>query len=323
MAGVSPKTVSRVVNRDPNVKAATRERIEAVIRDAGYQVNRAARSLAGTRSYLIGAFMPAMPSLYYAEIFRGAAKACHQFGYNLVVEEFDHEDGDLLERYEQGLRGARCDALILTPPACDDERLLAVLDRDGMPYVRIAPAKSIGQSAIVNADDSLGVRQLVEHLWATGRRRYAVIGGPVDHAATIVREACFAETLAEMGGKPSGIRIVRSDLRKSLSESGREATLQLLRDAEPPPDAIFAFNDEIAIGAMAAVREHGLTIPDDIAIAGFDDSYAAQLFWPPLTTIHQPIADLAFHAVSIIANENIFDGNKIVLPTKLIVRETA
>ncbi|NIJ35925.1 LacI family transcriptional regulator [Sphingopyxis panaciterrae] len=323
IAGVSAKTVSRVVNRNANVSAATRERIEAAIRETGYHVNQAARSLAASRSFLIGAFMPHLSSFYFAEIFRGAAKACRQYGYHLVVEEFDHGVDTMVDRYEQGLRSARCDALILTPPVCDDERLLAALDRDGMPYVRIAPGIRPGVSAALSADDAQGVQQLARHLWASGRRRFAIIAGPADHAAAMIRENSFVETLAGLGGDPEGILLTRIELHESISESGRAATLDLLRRVDPLPDAIFAFNDEVAIGAMAAARELGLTVPGDVAIAGFDDSYIAQLAWPPLTTIHQPIADLAFQAVGVVASGESFAASQILLPTSLVVRGTA
>ncbi len=322
IAGVSAKTVSRVVNRDANVSAATRERIEAAIRKTGYQINQAARSLAASRSFLIGAFMPHLPSFYFAEIFRGAAKACRQYGYHLVVEEFDHGVDTMVDRYEQGLRSARCDALILTPPVCDDEQLLDALDRDGMPYVRIAPGKRPAVSPTLSADDGQGVRQLVEHLWTSGRRRFAVIAGPADHAAAMIRERSFAAALAEVGGDPARISLTRIELHESISESGRLATLDMLRRADPQPDAIFAFNDEVAIGAMAAARELGLSVPEDIAVAGFDDSYIAQLAWPPLTTIHQPIADLAFQAIGVVAGGDSFNASQILLPTRLVVRGT-
>lgn len=322
IAGVSAKTVSRVVNRNANVSAATRERIEAAIHQTGYRVNQAARSLAASRSFLIGAFMPHLSSFYFAEIFRGAAKACRQYGYHLVVEEFDHGVDTMVDRYEQGLRGARCDALILTPPVCDDERLLEALDRDGMTYVRIAPGTDPGVSAALSADDAQGVRQLAEHLWASGRRRFAIIAGPADHAAAVIRERSFTEALTGLGADPAGILLTRIELHDSISESGRVATLNLLKGAEIMPDAIFSFNDEVAIGAMAAARELGRSVPGDIAVAGFDDSYIAQLSWPPLTTIHQPIADLAFQAVSMVANGDGAAASQILLPTRLVVRGT-
>ena len=212
--------------------------------------------------------------------------------------------------------------MILTPPVCDDEQLLDALDRDGMPYVRISPGKRPGVSPTLSADDGQGVRQLVEHLWTSGRRRFVVIAGPADHAAAMIRERSFAAALAEVGGDPAGISLTRIELHESISESGRLATLDMLRRADPQPDAIFAFNDEVAIGAMAAARELGLSVPEDIAVAGFDDSYIAQLAWPPLTTIHQPIADLAFQAIGVVAGGDSFDASQILLPTRLVVRGT-
>ncbi|MGV1683869.1 LacI family DNA-binding transcriptional regulator [Sphingopyxis sp. NJF-3] len=323
IAGVSAKTVSRVVNRDANVSAATRERIEAAIRETGYRVNQAARSLAASRSFLIGAFMPHISSFYFAEIFRGAANACRQHGYHLVLEEFDHGADSVVDRYEQGLRGAHCDALILTPPVCDDERLLDALDRDGLPYVRIAPGKQFTRSKAVSADERQGVEQLARHLWERGRRRFAIIAGPDDHTAAMVREKAFRDTLAVLGGNPANVSLARIELHDIISEAGRIATQHLLRNAETLPDAIFAFNDEVAIGTMAAVRDLGLSIPEDIAVAGFDDSYIAQLAWPPLTTVHQPIADLAFQAVAIIADAHVASLDTIFLPTNLVVRGTS
>ena len=323
LAGVSAKTVSRVVNRDSNVSAKTRERIERALRETGYRVNQAARSLATSRSYLIGAFMPHLSSFYFAEIFRGAAKACRQYGYHLVLEEFDHGAESVVDRYEQGLRGAHCDALILTPPTCDDDQLLHALDRDGMRYVRIAPSKQIDRSTALGADDRQGVEELVQHLWATGRRSFAMIAGPEDHLAATIRERTFFQTLAELGCDATRLSIVRPEWNEPIADAGREATLRLFRDLQQKPDAIFAFNDELAIGAMAGVRELGLSIPDDVAIAGFDDSYVAQLVWPPLTTIHQPIADLAFRAVGIIAGSAEPRGSDVWLPTNLVVRGTA
>ncbi|KGB55772.1 LacI family transcription regulator [Sphingopyxis sp. LC81] len=322
IAGVSAKTVSRVVNRNANVSAATRERIEAAIRETGYRVNQAARSLAASRSFLIGAFMPHLSSFYFAEIFRGAAKACRQYGYHLVLEEFDHGSDSVVDRYEQGLRGAHCDALILTPPVCDDEKLLDALDRDGLPYVRIAPGKQLGRSVAVGADERRAVEQLVRHLWDAGRRRFAIIAGPADHAAAMVRERAFCDALGALGGDPAGVALARIELNESIAEAGRIATLDLLRDVGQLPDAIFAFNDEVAIGAMAGIRELGRSIPEDIAVAGFDDSYIAQLVWPPLTTIHQPIADLAFQAVRLVADPEGFSTGNILLPTSLVVRGT-
>lgn len=323
IAGVSAKTVSRVVNRNANVSVATRERIEAAIRETGYQVNQAARSLAAARSYLIGTFMPNIPSFYHGEIFRGAAKACRQHGYHLVVEEYDHGAETVLHSYERGLRGAGCDALLLTPPVCDDEALLDALDRDGVRYVRIAPAIQPERSTALFADDRQGVEQLVRHLWDRGRRNFALIAGPSDHVSAMVRQSTFEQTVESLGGDIANIRSHRPDWQGPIAEEGRVAAVSLLEDISRRPDAIFAFNDEAAIGAMACARDMGLSIPEDIAITGFDDSYIAQLTWPQMTTIHQPIADLAIRAIKVISESKGEENEQIYLATRLVIRNSS
>lgn len=323
ISGASSKTVSRVVNRDPHVSQAMRQRVEAAIRETGYQVNQAARALAAARSYLIGAFLPNIASFYQGEILRGALNACRQHGYHLVVEEVDIDASIIVDSYMQGLRSAGCDALLLAPPVCDDEALLDALDRDGVRYVRISPATQPERSTALFADDALGVEQLVHHLWDQGRRRFALIAGPADHASAAIRESTFIDMVEKLGGNSSAIQRRHPEWQGSMADIGRNAALSLLANPADRPDALFAFNDEAAIGAMAGARELGLSVPDDISIIGFDDSYIAQLAWPQLTTIHQPIAEIAMKAVQIIAGEDDRPGEAILLPTHLVVRNSS
>lgn len=323
LAGASSKTVSRVVNREANVSQATRQRVEAAIRETGYQVNQAARALAAARSYLIGAFLPNVASFYQGEILRGAVNACRQHGYHLVVEEVDISAPTVVESYMQGLRGARCDALLLAPPACDDEALLDALDRDGVRYVRISPAKQPERSTALFADDRQGVEQLVRHLWDRGRRRFALIAGPADHASAAIREQAFTDMVGQLGGDVGAIKRRHPEWLESMAEIGRDAALSLLADPADRPDALFAFNDEAAIGAMAGARDLGLSVPDDISIVGFDDSYIAQLAWPQLTTVHQPIADIAMRAIEIMSEQSDKASGSVYLPTHLVVRNSS
>lgn len=324
LAGASSKTVSRVVNRDPNVSPAMRQRVEAAIRETGYQVNQAARALAAARSYLIGAFLPNIASFYQGEILRGAVNACRQHGYHLVVEEVDITAPTVVDSYTNGLRGARCDALLLAPPVCDDEALLDALDRDGVRYVRISPLKQPERSTALFADDRIGVEQLVRHLWDRGRRRFALIAGPADHASAAIRESAFADAVQSLGGDVGAIQRHQPDwMGPPIAEAGRNAALALLGNPLERPDALFAFNDEAAIGAMAGARDLGLSIPDDISIVGFDDSYVAQLAWPQLTTVHQPIADIAMKAIQIISEQADQTSDPAYLPTHLVVRASS
>lgn len=323
IARVSPKTVSRVINRDTNVSPATKARVEAAIMETGYVVNLAARSLAASRSYLIGMFMPNMSSHYCAEIFRGAARACRQHGFHLVVEEYDFGAATVVDRYEYGLRSTRCEALLLIPPVCDDMPLLEALDRDGVRYVCISPGRHDDRTTAIFADDSQGVASLARHLWDRGCRRFGLIAGPSSHASAAIRETAFTDTLKGLGASPDDITMARPDWNGTIAEVGRKAALSLLSGPQARPEAIFAFNDEAAIGAITCARDLGLNIPGDVAIAGFDDSYMAQLVWPQLTTVHQPIAEIAIKAIQVIAEEQPAEHRRIYMPTHLVVRDSA
>ena len=321
IAGVSAKTVSRVVNRDPAVRPQTRERIEAAIRETGYKVNVAARSLAGSRSYLVGLFVPSGPSIYFAEIMRGVALACRRHGYHLVIEEFEYTAPSNLDVYLSRMRSALCDALILAPPISDDTALLDALDKDGVRYVRISPTTDPARSPRVYTDDAHGVRLLVQHLWDKGRRDYVFIAGPKNHLSAGIRERAFVEALHQAGADPTRVRIEYPEWQLPISHVGWKAIKTILANQEWRPNALFAFNDEVAIGALAGARDAGLRVPDDLAVAGFDDSEAAVLTYPALTTIHQPIAKLAGAAVNLIIQPDTEESQvSQILPTRLIVR---
>ncbi|WP_343528929.1 LacI family DNA-binding transcriptional regulator [Sphingomonas sp.] len=299
-AGVSGKTVSRVVNRDPNVSQETRRRIEAAIAETGFRPNTAARSLAAARSYLIGTFSPNTSSFYHAELFRGIMRGCRALGYHLVVEEVDVEGVSGIDRYDQGLRAMRCDGIVLPPPLSDDAALLKALDSDGVRYVRLAPATDVARAASIFADDAAGVTALATHLWAQGHRHFGIVLGPMDHASTPLRRDAFIAAVISLGGQTADVQVVNEPWQGSLMITGRSAGATLL-DSPRPPTAIFTFNDELAVGVMTYARELGLDVPGDLAVAGFDDSDAAMFTWPPLTTIRQPIAVMGERAVEVLA----------------------
>lgn len=317
LAGVSAKTVSRVVNRDPNVSAETRRRIEIAIAETGFRPNPAARSLAASRSYLIGIFMSDTAAFYHAELYRGAARACRALGFHLVLEEFDENSPRVVEQYERGLRFMRCDGMVLPPPLSDDTDLLDALDRDGVRYVRLAPARNVDRSTAIFADDADGVAALARHLWELGHRRFGIVAGPIDHAATAIRRDTFIASIIAAGGSADDVLVVDGAWDGSLMLAGRNAAMALL-DRPTRPGAIFAFNDEIAAGVMNYAREIGIGVPDDLAVAGFDDSDAAMLTWPSLTTVRQPVAGMGARAVEAIAAAEA--TIRIDCPVSLVIR---
>jgi len=318
IAGVSGKTVARVIARDPHVSDATRERVERAIRETGFRPNFAARSLAAARSYLLAIFMPDHSSLYHADLFRSAASACATTGYHLLLEQYDAaRDDSALERYRSSLCRIRCDGIILPPPLSNDHALIDCLKRDDMPHVLVAPAGDFGGSPAVRADERAGVVALFDHLWSLGHRTFGLCAAPPGRPYLQDRNEIFRQCLAAKGVDASETSLAPYTWMGSGTLSGRAAARFLLK-RHPRPDAIFAFNDEYAQGIMIGAQEMGLLVPDALSVAGFDDGAAAQFAWPPLTTIRQPLDLMADAAVRLLTK----GGESCVCPVELVVRQS-
>jgi LacI family transcriptional regulator len=319
VAGVSWKTVSRVVNGESSVRPATAARIRDAISQLGYQPNAAARSLAGTRSFLIGA-ITANPSPHYMiALHRGAAEACRARGYHLALEEVHIDDPAFAAEFERNLLSARFDGVFISPPATDSQVILDLLDKHSVRYVRLDPATELDRSDRIVADDESGVAALVQHLWDLGHRKFGLVNGPEAHRAAPVRREAYFGAIARLGGNPGDVAQARGTF---LFESGIEAG-KILLSAANRPTAIFATNDEMAGGVVAAAGELGLRVPHDVAVAGFDDSDVAGYVWPPLTTIRQPIVDYSRIAVELLIAPRP-EGEPVVirLPVELVIRKS-
>jgi LacI family transcriptional regulator len=301
-AGVSMKSVSRVVNNEPNVTDKLRAKVQAAIDVLGYVPDFAARSLAGGRTFTIGllfndygdAFMPS----YYPKLQNGAYHACRKNGYHLLVETVQTDGHDFPQRFEQLLSNMRIDGFLLPPPLADDLRVMDVLDRLAIPYTRVAPSLELQRAPYVAIDDEAAARIMAEHLWSLGHRNIAMVLGREDHAATQSRHRGFRNALAALGCPP-----ISEAAAGFQFELGIDAARQLMQ-VETPPTAIFAANDDSAAGVMAGLAQLGLKVPDDVSVAGFDDSWIAVSVWPYLTTIHQPIAEMAAEATNMLIEQN-------------------
>lgn len=289
-AGVSIKTVSRVINREDGVGPETRARVEDLVVRLGYRPNVSARSLSSRRSYLIGAVFARMGAYHYiGEVQAGAMRACRRAGYHLVVEQAEGEGASGYEALAQILRAARFDGLILTPPLCDDARMLDMVEALGLAYVRVAPDRDFGRSPYVFMDDAGAARAITDQLFKLGHTRIAFLDGPAEHSAARRRREGYLSALAARGVAVRPEWIVQGSFD---SLSGFAAAEHLL-DLPQPPTAIFAANDLMAVGALSAAAKRGLSMPRDLSVAGFDDGPSASSAWPPLTTVHQPIAEMA------------------------------
>lgn len=315
-AGVSIKTVSRVINREANVRPAVRLRVEQAIAALGYVPNRAARSLAGNRSFVICTIFDNPSPSYILALQRGAMRACREAGYHLSIEEIDMT-GDVAAEMARILATSRLDGVILSPPVTDSAVILDALEDKGLPYVRLMPSRFDDRSPAITIDDAGAAADMARYLWGQGHRRFALVTGPESHGSSRLRTEGFLRGIREMGGADSAVRFVEGDFS---FHSGLEAGARILADQEGIT-AIFASNDDMAAGIYAAAAEGGVRIPADISVVGYDDSAVAELVWPQLTTIRQPVADMAAEAARILINEASGGEKRAVrVPYELVIR---
>jgi LacI family transcriptional regulator len=296
LAGVSTKTVSRVLNREPHVRPVLRDRVAEAVRSLNYQPNVAARALAGSRAYLLGLCYDNPSPGYVSAIQVGALSACREAGYHLLVEQVESDPARGADQVEALLTAVKMDGLILSPPVCDRPEVLDLLQRLGVPFVRIAPAGQFDRGAYVFMDDRKAAYDMTARLVALGHRRIGFVRGPQDHSATPLRLQGFTDAMRDAGLEVRPEWIVPGAFS---FRSGGGCGERLLSLAERPT-AIFASNDDMALGVMAAASRMGLKLPGDLSVAGFDDSPIAQIVWPQLTTIRQPVEAMARAATALL-----------------------
>lgn len=297
-AQVSMKTVSRVLNGEPNVVPAMRERVMASVKALDYRPNLHARSLARARSSLLGLLYYASSAAFVVGLQRGATARCRALGYHLVVEQLDDSGEHVPDQLQHMLTALRPDGLILAPPVCDNPAILRLLSDAGVPCVRISPGVAWPGFGNVSIDDVAAARALTELLIAQGHRRIGHIHGNLRQAAAPQRRDGFHQALAAHGLADDPALVVPGDFTFPSGMAGCTALLGL----PEPPTAIFAANDDMALGVLAAAQQHGLQVPRDLSVAGFDDAPLAGLVWPPLTTVRQPVSEMAEAAVDMLVS---------------------
>lgn len=291
MAGVTPKTVSRALNDAPHVSDAVRQKVKAAAAALDYHPNIAAQSLIARRSFLIGLTYERPSPSYVVDLQNGALGRLEDARYRLVVLPFSDvakwpaELGKLLLR-------AGLDGVLLAPPACDQPELLDMLERQKLPYARITPHRELDRGIVVAMDEAAAARAIAAHLLERGHRRIGIIMGDPSHAASAARLHGYRQAFAEAGMSSGDNPTVTGDFTYDV---GYRVALELLRRV-PRPTAILAQNDDMAVAAMAAARDLGLSVPGDISVAGFDDSEVSRTAWPPLTTVRQPVREMAWDA---------------------------
>lgn len=288
LAGVSKKTVSRVINNSPFVREETRAKVEAVIAEAGFTPDPQARGLAFRRSFLVGMIYDNPSPNYVVNMQQGVLDAVRGSGLELVVHPCNRASANFLADVEGFVVRQKLFGVVMPPSVSEDERVVAMLRAADCPYVRIASVSLDEPARMVVTNDSLGAAEAARHLAELGHTRVAFISGPDSFRSSHERGRGFAEGLAE-----HGLTLDAAYVRRGAYtfESGVEAAADLLA-APNPPTAIFAGNDEMAIGVMKAARDAGLDVPFDLSIVGFDDLPMASRVWPNLTTVRLPVRDM-------------------------------
>jgi len=319
LAGVSIATVSRVVNGRGDVSEETREAVSRVIREHGYTANRNARGLSGGRTGLVGVLVPLVYPAYFSGILAGAAEALSEREFQIVLSPTggEHErEVSIVDR----LHGLTDGAMIILPEESSEE-LERLLD-SGFRFVVLDPLMPLNERIpSVSAAHMSGADQAMKHLLDLGHRRVAQITGPRGWVATEDRRRGYRAALAASGILPDPT--LEREAEPEI-DPGRAAAEQLLELSEPPT-AIFAFNDNIAIGAIQAARARGLRVPEELSVVGFDDVEHATIVTPALTTVRQPLAEMGRTGVSLLMR--LLEGQRfetlhVELATRLVVRDS-
>lgn len=319
LSGASRSTVSRVINGDENVSAATRQRVLEVIQQHNYQPNQAARRLAAGRTDTFGLVIPAgsgatFSDPYFSQVIQGVSNTCNQQDYSLLLwlSDLEHERRILRRLANNNLM----DGVIVSFTLANDP-IVETLLRGRLPFVIIGhhPNPSINS---VDIDHRQAAYQAARHLLAHGYQRIATISGPRNQIAGQDRLKGFEQALVE-----ANLFDTELVLESDFTEAGGYATMQKLLHRQP--QAVFAANDMMAAGAYRAIYEAGLKIPDEIAVIGFDDLPIAGQLDPPLTTICQPIrrlGQLAVERLVEILRDPQTPARQVILAPELIIRQS-
>jgi LacI family transcriptional regulator len=321
LSGVSRSTVSRVINDDPNVSDKTRHKVLEVVKRLNFHPHAAARSLAAGRTRVLGLVIPMGVSAlftdpYFPLLIQGVSSACnaHDHSVMLWLAEPEYERRTI----RQVLHSNLIDGVILASQLNDDPVGQALIDGD-LPFVLVGRHPTNNNVNYADVDNMASAREAVTHLLRLGRRRVATITGPQNMIAGVDRRVGYEAALRQRGLSIEPELIADGE----FTEAGGYAAMRRLMPHQP--DAVFAASDMMALGAMRALREAGLRVPEDVAVVGFDDMPFAASTTPALTTVRQPV-----HRTGAVAAETLIDliehpgsqPRRIVLPTELVIRQS-
>jgi LacI family transcriptional regulator len=319
-AGVSIKTVSRVFNDAPNVSDKVRTKVREAAEALDYHPNVFAQGLVRRRSHLIGLLYENPSPSYVVELQMGVLDRLRSARYRLVVIPVASVQ-DRAAEVVGLLRSAALDGVVLAPPASDNPRILKDLSAAGIRFARIAPTHDIEAGPSNLVDDIEAAREMAEHLLGLGHVSIAVIMGDPTHASSAARLVGYRRAF-DAAGVTLDPALIEPGLFTRVS--GYEAAGRLF-DRNAGMTAILAQNDDMAVGALMAARERGLAVPEDVSIVGFDDSEVSRITWPRLTTVRQPVFEMAASAADMVVAQ--LEGTPVTMrqdhPHTLLIRESS
>ena len=324
MCRVSTQTVSRVINKRPDVSPETREAVEKAIAEMGYQPSALARSLVQQRSYTLGVITAGLRFVGVAQTLNGIAEQCENSNYALLLKELPRYDTPNIVPVIESLIAHQVEGIIFSASELNENIKIAQLQLPTFcPPIIFLKSQPNPDYTTINIDNYGGARTAVEYLLSLGRRKIGLISGPMEWLEARQRKQGWEDTL-----KNAGINVCDEHWAQGnwSSSSGEVAFTELVKKY-PQMDAIFCSNDQMSLGLLHYAHAIGIRVPDDLAVVGFDDLAEVAYFTPALTTIRQPLRELGFLAVKTLlaqieGTEALFPGNTFTLQTELLVRDT-
>ena len=329
-AGVSFQTVSRVINKGPNVTPAMQARVQAAIDKLGYVPSLAARRLGGSRSYLVLAFNDRRPTIegwqsrrgndWVDQMLFGGMLKCAEHGYRMLFELVDSHSDELEAQVQAALSALHPDGVILTPPHSENDTITDLLQRNGLIFARLGSRRE-GAGFAVHMDDEAAARTATEHLLDLGHTRIAYVEGHPEYAMSPDRLRGFTDALAARGLAVDPRYLQPGDF---TYEAGA-AAMKTLAALDVPPSAVLASSDEMALGVLHAAAPLGLSVPHDLSVVSFDDTPTVRMSIPALTAIRQPIAAMTAKAAELLIEgkaKGVTGSGRHLLPFEFVVRES-
>lgn len=293
-AGVSPMTVSRVVNNEDNVRESTRKKVLRAIKELGFTPNKAARSLASANPITLGLVYINPNNTYFSAMLRGLLDRSHHADTHIIIEECELGPDTLRTISDLSKEGV--DGFLLGPPLCDDRDALEMMQKAGIPAATVGSIHDFESISHVSVDDRQAAIAMTRLLLDLGHEDIAFLIGNPNQSASWLRLEGFREALREHGRGARDEYVIQG---RFAYRSGTELTERLL-DLDHPPTAIIASNDDMAAGAIGAAHHRNIDVPSELTIVGFDDTLMATAIEPTITTVRQPIPQMAHTAVEML-----------------------